>query len=371
MAASKSPNPAGQKKPKRERQVHLPEDVDPVRNGYDDSVCYLASSLDKHTIKQHMRRCNKTHVQMSKPRKPARSSTVIVDLEESGSELERAYAAVEAAKAPKILEPARQKKAKKSRVNHPSEGSKVTVDLVDSCICDLVDSDDSSRKNGWEWCDVRDLLRGIPCKSIRIFERKKAPSSREVVDYEESDTESSMDRDVSVRKFPVSVSGRSINKKEVQGKKRKLEGNISKPDSQGKKRKLEANIPKPDPLRAQRKSEANIPKTDSPGKKRKLEGQNIPKPNPQEKKRKSEAKAAEPGLQGEVAGLTRRHKPSATVAKPPKTFTYDPRTLASDILRAAGKHPTLPPLNWELMKLDAKVKAKASRHAESLGRKLY
>ncbi|MCJ1380763.1 hypothetical protein MMC17_003872 [Xylographa soralifera] len=69
----------------------------------------------------------------------------------------------------------------------------------------------------------------------------------------------------------------------------------------------------------------------------------------QGKKRKHEENTAKPRLQGQDADLSRRRKISAAVASPPRRSAYDHRTLASDILRAAGKHPTLPPLNWRSM----------------------
>ncbi|MCJ1438968.1 hypothetical protein MMC27_008358 [Xylographa pallens] len=293
MGAPKPPKPARQKKPKKDRRVHLLEDVKPVYSDYNDCVCDLLQYLDNDARKAAMKQCNKNHEQNFESRETARRSTVIIDLEESDSEPEQIYASFAAVEVPRLPKPVKQKKAKKARLSYPSEGSKSTPNLWDNCVCDLEDSDGNPPK----FCAKRDLLMGIPCPSLT--------PSRGAADLEGNDPESSEDRVVSAKKLPVSVSGKVKDTKEVRGKKRKLEESTAKPDSKG-----------PD------------------------------------------------------ADLSRRRKPAAVVASPPSRSAYDPRTLASDILRAAGRHPTLPPLNWKLMQRE--VMAKGSRHAGGdLGGKKY
>ncbi|MCJ1403738.1 hypothetical protein MMC11_006961 [Xylographa trunciseda] len=73
------------------------------------------------------------------------------------------------------------------------------------------------------------------------------------------------------------------------------------------------------------------------------------------KKRKHEENGEKLELLVQGEHLSRRRKSSAAVASPPKRSGYDIRTLASDILRAAGRHPTLPPLNAHLVNRKARA----------------
>ncbi|MCJ1290603.1 hypothetical protein MMC34_002143 [Xylographa carneopallida] len=101
------------------------------------------------------------------------------------------------------------------------------------------------------------------------------------------------------------------------------------------------------------------------GKKRKLEGPTL-EPASQAKKSELHNKTTKSAAQIQDADPRRRRKVSAAVPTPSKKWVYDPRTLASDILRAAGRHPTLPPLNWRLMQQEVNRNA---RLAGEVGRK--
>ncbi|MCJ1290602.1 hypothetical protein MMC34_002142 [Xylographa carneopallida] len=231
MGAPKQPKLV---RPWKVRPIHPPEAIIPGCTGYKDCMCNVF--LDEDARKREIKRSKKHHEELGTSRGAAKRFTVIVDLEESGSELEKAYAAlavIEAQGKPTIVSrmpnTVKQKDVKKPRVRHPYERSKPTVNLAAACVCDFGDSDCNSSEGGREVCSAHDLLQRLLCNSLRRVRSKPAAPPRVFVKSQESDTESSENKAVIKKKPSLSAPVRAKESNEVQGKKRKLEGPTIEP----------------------------------------------------------------------------------------------------------------------------------------------
>ena len=290
--------------------------------------------------------------------------------------------------APKSPKPAKQKKPKKDRRVHLLEDVEPVHNEYNDCVCDLLQYlDDDARKAARKRCKKN--------HEQNFESRETARRSTVIVDLEESDPEpDQIYASFAVTKVP------SLPKPAGQKKVKKArlsfpsEGSKSTPsiwdnracnldDSDGNpprfcaKRDLLLGIPCPSLARSRGAAdlEENDPESseDRVVRARKLpvsvSGRVKDTKQVRGKKRKLEESTAKPVSKGPDANPSRRRKPPVAVASIPSGSAYDIRTLASDILRAAGRHPTLPPLNWKSMRRE--VKAKGPRHAGDFGRKKH